>query len=76
VTTWLQDVFTNWAKLIDLCRNEDNNISLLLNVIKPALLSKDEEVADWGLRLLTKIAYELANNDLLFHVFHWTTKDS
>ena len=32
-----------------------------LQVVKPALLSKNEEVAMWASRILTKVGYDLAN---------------
>lgn len=73
---WLADIYSNWAKLLNLCLAEQTNIVMLLNVVKPTLLSKDEEVVHWGLRLYTKLSYELASNDLLFHVYQWTVKDS
>jgi hypothetical protein len=42
---------------------ENNDMCVFyLQVIKPALLSKNEEVALWASRILTKVGYELANN--------------
>ena len=39
---------------------------MLLNVIKPSLYSKDDEVVNWGLKLLTKLTNELGNLDKLY----------
>ena len=48
---------------------EEVNIELFLNVLKPALQCKEDEVVQWVLRLLTKLTFELGNQDKLFHVY-------
>ena len=45
-----------------------------LQVLKPALLSKSEEVAQWTCRILSRIANELANKDLLPLAYDWFVK--
>jgi hypothetical protein len=41
---------------------ENNDMCVFyLQVIKPALLSKHEDIALWASRILTKVAYDLAN---------------
>ena len=42
-------------------------IIIIINIIR--LLSKDDEVVSWGLRVLTKVTFELGNCDKLFHVY-------
>lgn len=47
-----------------------------LQVVKPALLSKSEEVAQWACRLLSRIAHELANRDLLPLAYDWFVREA
>jgi hypothetical protein len=49
---------------------------MVLNVLKTALFSKEDEVVLWALRIYTKLASELANQDKLFHVYQWAIRDS
>lgn len=47
-----------------------------LQVVKPALLSKSEEVAQWACRILSRIAHDLANRDLLPLAYDWFVKEA
>ena len=47
-----------------------------LQVVKPALLSKSEEVAQWACRLLSRIAHELANHDMLPLAYDWFVREA
>jgi hypothetical protein len=42
-----------------------------LQIIKPSLLSKSEEIAQWGCRILSKIANELAEKQMLPLAYDW-----
>lgn len=48
---------------------------MLLDVVKLAIQSREDEVVQWGLKVFTKISAELANQDKLIHVYQWTVKD-
>lgn len=47
-----------------------------LQLLKPALLSKSEEVAQWGCRLLARIAHELADRQLLPLAYDWFVREA
>ena len=49
---------------------------MLLDVVKLALQSREDEVVQWGLKVFIKISAELANQDKLIHVYQWTVKES
>ena len=42
-----------------------------MQAINPSLICKNENVASWGCRILSKLAYELANKDLLGEAWEW-----
>ena len=56
----------------------DNNDMCVfyLQVVKPALLSKKEEVAMWASRILTKVGYDLANHELLPLGYDWFVREN
>ena len=47
-----------------------------LQVIKPSLLSKSEEIAQWGCRILSKIGYNLANQEMLPLAYDWFIREA
>jgi hypothetical protein len=50
---------------------EEGNIPILLNTLKPGLLSKCEEVALWTCRILSKLCFDMANLELLAPAYEW-----
>lgn len=50
---------------------EEVNIPIILNTLKPGLLSKSEEVGLWTCRILSKISFDLANLELLAPAYDW-----
>ena len=47
-----------------------------LQIIKPCLLSKSEEIAQWGCRILTQIAHSLATKEMLPLAYDWFVQES
>ena len=47
-----------------------------LQVVKPSLLSKSEEIAQWGCRILSKVGYELADKEMLPLAYDWFVRDA
>ncbi|CAK89404.1 unnamed protein product (macronuclear) [Paramecium tetraurelia] len=71
LVTLLQETYNNMPRLIELLRDEEHQIGFFVSFLKLSIFSKDSEVVHWGLRLLGKLAYDLAQFDLLFHMFQW-----
>ncbi|CAD8103206.1 unnamed protein product [Paramecium primaurelia] len=71
LVTLLQEIYNNMPRLIELLRDEEHQIGFFVSFLKLSIFSKDQEVVHWGLRLLGKLAYDLAQYDLLFHMFQW-----
>lgn len=47
-----------------------------LQLIKPSILSKSEDVVKWGCQILVETAEELAKNDLLPVGYEWLIKEN
>ena len=57
--------------------SEQNDMCFyFLQIIKPCLISKSEEIAQWGCRILTKIAHELATKELLPLAYDWFVQEA
>ena len=73
VVNWLMDVYANSKQLTNLMESEEipNASQLMLSTFKPSFFSKDLEVAEWGVRLIAKIAYDLNALGLLEDAYLW-----
>jgi len=47
-----------------------------LNALKPGLVSKSFDVAEWASRLFSKLAFEFGDNNLLSHSWEWFVGES
>lgn len=73
VEKFLQDIYVNTKRLLVFVEVEESTIPILLNTLKPALLSKSEEVSMWSCRILTKLIFDMANLELLAPAYDWFT---
>lgn len=71
VEKFLQEIYMNVKRMLVFVEVEEANIPIILNTLKPGLLSKSEEVALWSCRILSKLAFELANLELLAPIYDW-----
>ena len=62
-------MYNNMGRLIELLKDEENQITYFINMVKLAFFSKESEVVSWALKLLGLLSFELSKNDLLFHAF-------
>lgn len=78
--TEIEQLMEKWFKRIDFIVQkmvEQNDMCFFfLQVVKPTLLSKSEEIAQWGCRILSKIAHELANLDMLPLAYDWFVREA
>ena len=60
---------------MNLIQNEEGegSVNSVLSALKPGLLSKNFEVAEWTSRVLAKFGFEFANLDLLGTAWDWFT---
>jgi hypothetical protein len=76
----IEQLMERWFRKVDFIVSkmaEQNDMCFFfLQVLKPALLSKSEEVAQWTCRLLSRIAHELANRDLLPLAYDWFVREA
>lgn len=56
----MQKFYTNIEYIIEKMIGQNDMCFFFLQIIKPSLLSKSEEIAQWGCRILSKVANELA----------------
>ncbi len=55
---------------------DEENIFIVLTTIKPALLSKEEDIALWACRIYAKLGFDLANSDLLAPAYEWFCREN
>ncbi len=76
----IEQLMERWFKRLDFILQkmiEQNDMCFFfLQVVKPTLLSKSEEIAQWGCRILSKIAHELANLDMLPLAYDWFVREA
>ncbi|KRX04789.1 Armadillo-type fold [Pseudocohnilembus persalinus] len=75
VQAFLQNVYINLQRVILFIEVSEENAIVFLQTIKPSILSKNEDTALWGCRIMSKLAFDLANIELLPIVYEWFTKE-
>ena len=73
---WLQELYTNIQYILPFLTQEDLLIPVILQAVKPALLSKSSEISSWGCRIISHLCYELANLELLAPAWEWFCKEN
>lgn len=78
VQIWLQEIYAEAEKLCELIANEqqEDSLQFVMNALKPGLLSKDNGVVTWTFRVLSRLALDLIEADLVFQVWKWFEDDS
>lgn len=71
VEKFLQEIYVSMKRLLVFVEIEEGNIPIILNTLKPGLLSKNEEVALWSGRILSKLCFDMANLELLAPAYEW-----
>ena len=78
--TEIERLMENWFQRVDFIVQkmmEQNDMCFFfLQIVKPALLSKSEEIAQWGCRILSRIAHELANREMLPLAYDWFVREA
>ena len=73
VKAWLQDIYVSNDKLSFLIYEEleEGSIQFALGALKPGILSKDAEVVQWTLRVLSRLILDLTDKQILNEVWKW-----
>ena len=64
IINWLSEIYANLGRVFQFMNQNELNVSIFLNTIKPGLLSKNMDVALWTLRTYSKVLFEIANLEL------------
>lgn len=72
----LQKFYSEIDYIIEKMAEQNDMCFYFLQIIKPCLLSKSEEIAQWGCRILTKIAHELAVKEMLPLAYDWFVQEA
>lgn len=78
VKMWLHMIYSNTNKLTELIQVElsEGSVECVMNAIKAGIISKDQEVVELTLTLITKLALDFADKYLINEMWSWFTKDS
>ena len=74
VIKWYEELYANSKYFCKLIEEESGNpkvLPMMLNIIKPGLVSYNTDVASWASRLMSKIGYEFSNLDLCSKAWDW-----
>jgi hypothetical protein len=74
VVKWYEDIYANSKYFAQLIEEESGNpkvLPMMMNIIKPGLLSNNSDVASWTSRVMSKIGYEFLNHDLSSKAWDW-----
>jgi len=71
------EVYANINHLLKLFNDDPSRKSMqfALNALKPGLISKSYDVAEWTARLFSKLAFEFGDTNLLMHAWEWFIGD-
>lgn len=72
----MQKFYTNIDYIIEKMIIQNDMCFFFLQIIKPSLLSKSEEIAQWGCRILSKVANELAERQMLPLAYDWFVREA
>ena len=75
VKIWLQEIYASTGRLSNLivAEQESGAANFILSSLKPGILSKDLEVVQWTLRVLSRLVLDLSDKELLGEVWNWFT---
>lgn len=78
IVSWYQEVYTNSKHLLQLVLKEEStgSVNTILQVLKPGLLSKNDEVAQWTLRLYSKLGFDFSNLELSPYAWEWFVNEN
>lgn len=68
--------FADLDSIVEKMTYENDMCLFFLQVIKPSLLSKSEDISQWGCRILSKIAYLLADRKMLPLAYDWFVREA
>lgn len=73
IIAFYTEAYSNINTLLRLFNEDSTHKSLhfSLGALKPGLVSKSFEVAEWAARLFSKLAFEFGDNILLMHAWEW-----
>jgi hypothetical protein len=74
VIDWYQDLYASSKHFAKLIEDESGNpkvLPMMMNLIKPGLVSYSTEVASWACRLMSKIGCEFSYLDLSSKGWDW-----
>ena len=72
VVSFLMEVYAASKHFTNLIKKEEGGaVEMVLNIMKGGLYSKSKDVATWALKVLSKIAYDLANLELNKNSWEW-----
>ena len=79
VIKWYEEIYANSKYFCQLVEEESGNpkvLPMMMNIIKPGLISHNTEVASWASRMMSKWGYEFSNLDLSSKAWDWFVDES
>ncbi|KAL4454999.1 hypothetical protein ABPG74_006381 [Tetrahymena malaccensis] len=73
---WLQNVYVNIKTVLGFIEKEESDLFRFLDMIKPGLQSSSEQVALWSTRIISKVAFEVSNTDILPQTYQWFIREN
>lgn len=64
IQNWLAELYSSLRLIEDYFKHDSINLSIFLQAVKPGLVSKDEEVTRWALRIYNKVLFDLQDMDM------------
>lgn len=76
IINWLSEVYASLSRVFQFFEEHDSNVHMFLSAIKPGLLSKDQEVTLWSLRILGRAFFELSEMEMHQVGYEWFTREN
>ncbi|CAD8193441.1 unnamed protein product [Paramecium pentaurelia] len=73
---WLSDIYANISRVFNFLEQQDSNIHYFFATIKPGLLSKEQEITLWTLRIMGRTYFELSEMEMHQLGYEWFCKEN
>lgn len=73
MTNWLTEVYATLSQVIYFVTREESQLEIFLSAVKPGLVSKYQEVAEWVVRIYIKSVEEMRKVELAKLTYEWFT---
>ncbi|CAD8109737.1 unnamed protein product [Paramecium sonneborni] len=73
---WLSDIYANISRVFNFLEQQDSNVHYFFATIKPGLLSKEQEITLWTLRIMGRTYFELSEMEMHQLGYEWFCKEN